>query len=213
MTSLEDFTKIFERLEVVYGVKDEKTITTYWDRLKKFEPWIIRKAVDITLDESEAEYFPKISFLVKTATYIRQRDLRFLKKPTYCSKCESGGLVLVRIKEEGIERQVAYRCDCANGERLSQEITSIKDLNGKVALNNPVQNERLPQAEYSELIGDPGKMFKGILIKRCKKCSNPYFVKYEREIRVKDLMDLHERSIGLCDPCYIKEGRKRGFWE
>jgi len=72
MTSLEDFTKIFERLEVVYGVKDEKTITTYWDRLKKFEPWIIRKAVDITLDESEAEYFPKISFLVKTATYIRQ---------------------------------------------------------------------------------------------------------------------------------------------
>ncbi len=212
MTSLEDFTKIFERLEVVYGVRNEKTITTYWDRLKRFEPWIIRKAVDRTLDESDAEYFPKLAFLVKTATYIRDREEKPKRKPTYCSKCESGGLVLVRIKEDGKERKIAYRCDCANGDRLSREIASIRDLNGKVALRDPIQNESLPKAEYSELIGDPGKMFKGILIKRCKKCSNPYYVKYEREIRVKDLMDLHERSLQLCDPCYINEGRKRGLW-
>ena len=213
-TNLQEFTEIFERLEVVYGVKDEKTIKVYWERLKKFEPWVIRRAVNRTLDDSDADYFPKLAFIVKTATYIRDQEYNKHKRPTYCSKCESQGLVVVTIKEDGKEREVAYRCDCLNGEKCSKKIASIKELNGKADLkNNPASSERLPQAEYKELIGHPEKMFKGILIKSCKKCGNHYYVRYEKEIMVRELMETHQRSIGLCDPCYIEKGRKMGLWE
>ena len=53
----------------------------------------------------------------------------------------------------------------------------------------------------------------GILIKKCRKCGNHYYVRYENEIMVRELMETHQKSLNLCDPCYIKEGRKRGFWE
>ena len=45
------------------------------------------------------------------------------QKPTYCSRCNSTGWVVMRVKQDGRELQpYASRCTCMNGDRLSQWI-------------------------------------------------------------------------------------------
>ena len=67
---------------------------------------------------------------------------------------------------------------------------------------------------YKEAIADLGKLFEGVIVeKQCDKCPDKYYLRYDRDIYAREIMEIHEKSLHLCEGCYIKEGRKRGLWQ
>jgi hypothetical protein len=222
MTKLDQFTEIMEKLEVAFGVIEDGKVKLYYDRLKKFEPWALKKAVNKILDECDDFKFPKIARIYSEASAF-QKDLeKDYIKPTYCNRCNCTGFVFQTIKKGEIERDVVYRCSCPNGDKKSKKIRSIKSLEAELGADLAGSAEgKLFKAEYKELLEDPAKNFRGIVQFECEKCGGPYTLEFKKETPVKKIIEIHEGCLGpynleidhLCDICRYEKGREIGLWE
>jgi len=214
-TTVFEFEKIINRLGAVLGREmAPEMVNEYFLILKKYTPEALDLAVTWTIRSMKGRAFPTPAEISANAKLIEKDKRTEDRRPVYCRICDGMGITLITIKEAGgKERQVAVRCNCQNAEKMSTRFfpTSIDHF------PKPPAPEGLRTIGIDEILANTGKnlSFQGIVRKTCKgeKCGNFYYLTLEKETPVDTIAAAEIGGLGLCEDCYIKEGRVRGFWK
>lgn len=214
MIEYREFSGLIARLEISWGTLDDKLKQLYYDKLKSYPPWVLKKAFSEIFETYEPTLFPKLAVIIKLAENIRQTGHHERPNLVYCDRCNSTGWQWLKWKEGDRERWQAFRCGCENGQRLSKKIHTISEA--RMRLNIPHEApQELQVKDLEEIKTNPNQVFGGgVCVKyRCKKCGSPYFVNFEGHTPAREVLECYRSGLNLCDACYKREGERRRFWE
>ena len=214
-TAIFEFERIIHRLGAVLGREmGPEMVNEYFLILKRYNPEALDRAVTWTIRSMKGRAFPTPGDIARNAKLIEKDKMMEDRRPVFCRICDGMGITLVTIKDPGgKERQVAVRCSCPNAEKMSVRFfpTSIDHF------PKPPEPEGLRTASIEEILTNTGKdlSFRGIVRKTCKgeNCGHFYYLTHEKETPVDTIAAAEIGGIGLCEDCYVEEGRRRGFWK
>jgi len=210
-----EFESAMHRLEAVLGKKMEpEMVNEYYIILKRYDVTTLNRAITWAIRSMKIRVFPTPGEIATNAKFIAGEKKTADPRPIYCSICDGGGLTIMKIKKpDEKEREVAVRCRCQNAEKYNLRYFPLSIDH----FPEPPKPEGLATVDIEEILQEAGKnlSFKGIVRKKCKneKCGNFYYLTYEKETPVDNIAAAEEGGLGLCEECYVKEGRVRGFWK
>ena len=199
---LSRFKKLCDKISALTGARKltDEEVLTYFQELEKYRIEDIESVtLDIVLHDTYARHFPAIGEIITAlAEKLAQEQIR--KKPRYCPYCYGSGVL--EANNHG------YACVCENAyPRLSR-------------IPDDIFAGLFPRA-YVEMTLDDLERMRGeemflpikIMGMTCEKCGGQYDVELTTK-RVDIALEVAESKCRhLCEPCYIEEGRRYGFWE
>lgn len=109
----------------------EERLNVYWNTLKKFNHDIIKRCVEIIIEEKpDQRYFPKPAEIIEmTHRAFQTRPasdssiLQYIDGKEECPKCYDTGRVLKEVARPELHKATyttAYFCSCEMGERMME---------------------------------------------------------------------------------------------
>jgi hypothetical protein len=208
----QEFLRIIDRLETGWGPLTDELRQVYYSHLRKYEDWVLKKAINEIYATYELSRFPKPAVIIQTCEAIRGFSKKD-DKPIYCDKCDGGGLRTIEYTQNGTIHSVAFRCDCENGDKLRRNFPAYSEMKARLGLPDP-PIKRLPSEEYLKIRENPDVRFDaGVDIRaKCKNCGSFYYVRFEGPTTGRDIWGTFNNGINLCERCYREKGREMGYW-
>jgi len=115
-----EFSQIIEPLTEMFTPPSEKQLDICLERLRYTEEHILRKAVEILLENHSCKRFPILSEIKNAIHDAQIQDSQAtpgeLDQDEYCEACHGTGIQLHPVLHLGYERETAFPCDqCRKG--------------------------------------------------------------------------------------------------
>jgi hypothetical protein len=203
----EDFKGMCERVARLTGRIDQETRDAYYDSLKGYDRELLFRAMKRVGREHGYYKFPTLAEIMDA---IQDSHDGKRKDRVFCGLCNMTGIVLTESK--GFD--VAYRCSCPNGDKVSKKIRQFSEVAGR--FQAPPDETRRPIVPLEAIDAIPKDLVfaEGVLVeKTCGRCWAPYRFEHRRRMTAKSLKEFHSESPALCDTCYKEQGKEMGLWK
>lgn len=117
------------------GFYTGERVKMLWNKVKEKDPVTFNEAIDnLIANEKSAPPINKIMQYVWDAERRVRRDRPI--KPVDCDLCDSYGMISKQVKIDGRMHSCGFRCECLNGQNLSQHVPPISDYRDYLELDS-----------------------------------------------------------------------------